>query len=89
MPVSSGDLATRTTRLCQGKDGNPLNEFPMICTSLLQDHGVMCTDKTILVTGYLRGATVMQIISRRSIALPVAVGTMAFTALCYVDIEIR
>ncbi len=35
------------SRTLEGKDGNPLNEFRMICTSLLQNHGVMCTDKAI------------------------------------------
>lgn len=34
------------SRTLEGKEGNPLNEFRMICTSLLQNHGVMCTDKT-------------------------------------------
>src|SRR6266851_1839908 len=33
------------SRTLERKDGNPLNEFRMICTSLLQNHGVMCTDK--------------------------------------------
>jgi hypothetical protein len=35
------------SRTLEGKDGNPLNELRMICTSLLQNHGVMSTDKTI------------------------------------------
>jgi hypothetical protein len=34
------------SRTMEGKDGNPLDEFRMICTLLLQNHGVMCTDKT-------------------------------------------
>jgi hypothetical protein len=34
------------SRTLEGKDGNPLNEFRMICTSILQNHGVMCSDKT-------------------------------------------
>jgi hypothetical protein len=34
-------------RTVEGKDGNLLNELRMICTSLLQNHGVMSTDKTI------------------------------------------
>lgn len=33
-------------RTLEGKDGNPLNEFRMICTSILENHGVMCTNKT-------------------------------------------
>ena len=33
-------------RTLEGKDGNSLNGFRMICTSLLQNHGVMCAGKT-------------------------------------------
>jgi hypothetical protein len=33
-------------RTLEGKDGNALNEFRMICTSILENGGVMCTDKT-------------------------------------------
>jgi hypothetical protein len=32
------------SRTLEGKDGNPLNEFRTICSSLLQNHGVMCPD---------------------------------------------
>jgi hypothetical protein len=35
------------SRTLEGKDGNPLNECRMICTSLLQNHGVLAADKTI------------------------------------------
>jgi hypothetical protein len=34
------------SRTMEGKDGNPLDEFRMICTLLLQNQGVMCMDKT-------------------------------------------
>jgi len=35
------------SRTLEGKDGNPLNECRMICTSLLQNHGVLSADKII------------------------------------------
>jgi hypothetical protein len=35
------------TRAIEGKDGNPLNDVRMICTSILRGAGVLCTDKTI------------------------------------------
>ena len=35
------------TRGLEGKDGNPLNEVRMLCTSLLQHDGVLAADKTI------------------------------------------
>jgi hypothetical protein len=35
------------TRAIEGKDGNPLNEVRMICTSILHGGGVLTADKTI------------------------------------------
>jgi hypothetical protein len=35
------------TRALEGKDGNPLNEVRLLCSSLLSNHGVFCVDKTI------------------------------------------
>jgi hypothetical protein len=35
------------TRAIEGKDGNPLNELRLLCNSILHNHGVLCTDKTI------------------------------------------
>ncbi len=35
------------TRAIEGKDGNPLNEVRMLCTSLLTNHAVLVADKTI------------------------------------------
>ena len=35
------------TRAIEGKDGNPLNEARMLCTSILQNNGVLALDKTI------------------------------------------
>ena len=35
------------TRAIEGKDGNPLNEVRMICTSILRSDGVLCADKTV------------------------------------------
>jgi hypothetical protein len=35
------------TRAIEGKDGNPLNEVRMLCSSILTNHGVLCADKTI------------------------------------------
>jgi hypothetical protein len=35
------------SRTLEKKDGNPLNEVRMVCNSILQNHSVMSTDKTI------------------------------------------
>ena len=35
------------TRAIEGKDGNPLNEVRMLCTSILENSGVLAVDKTI------------------------------------------
>ena len=35
------------THAIEGKDGNPLNEVRMLCTSILQNNGVLAIDKTI------------------------------------------
>ena len=35
------------TRAIEGKDGNPLNEVRMLCTSILTNNGVLAADKTI------------------------------------------
>lgn len=35
------------TRAVEGKDGNPLNEVRMLCSSILQNRGVLAADKTI------------------------------------------
>src|SRR6267143_4710402 len=34
------------SRTLEGKHGNPMNELRMICTSLRENRGVMCTDMT-------------------------------------------
>ena len=35
------------SRTLEGKNGNPLNEVRMLCSSLLEHHGVLTADKTI------------------------------------------
>ena len=35
------------SRTLEGKNGNPLNEVRMLCSSLLEHHGVLAADKTI------------------------------------------
>ncbi|MEO7720026.1 MAG: hypothetical protein ABIY70_27875 [Capsulimonas sp.] len=35
------------SRTLEGKDGNPLNEVRMLCSSVLQNQGVLTADKTI------------------------------------------
>jgi hypothetical protein len=35
------------TRAVEGKDGNPLNEVRMLCSSILGNHGILAADKTI------------------------------------------
>jgi hypothetical protein len=38
------------TRAIEGKDGNPLNEVRMLCTSILEHQAVLTADKTITYT---------------------------------------
>ena len=38
------------THALEGKDGNPLNEVRMLCSSLLTNDGVLAADKTIRYT---------------------------------------
>ena len=41
------DSFLHRSRIMEGKDGNPLNEVRILCTSLLNNGGVMAADKQI------------------------------------------
>ncbi len=57
------------TRGMEGKDGNPLNEVRMLCTSILQNGGRLAADKTIK---YDAGKSVLKIAIGAPIALTAA-----------------
>jgi hypothetical protein len=46
LPVVLDGFFVHRSRTIEGKDGNPLNKCRMICTSFLQNHGVMGADNT-------------------------------------------
>jgi len=74
------------SRTLEGKDGNPLNEFRMICTSLLQNHGVMCTDKANETTKYLSEKSIVKLKIGDEIKLTESAFVAPFTAF-FAEIE--
>jgi hypothetical protein len=47
MVLALDDSFLHRSRQMEGKDGNPLNEVRVLCSSLLTNGGVMATDKQI------------------------------------------
>ena len=47
MVLTLDSYFTHRLRTVEGKDGNPLNEVRVLCASLLENDGVMGSDKTI------------------------------------------
>jgi hypothetical protein len=41
------NLFVNRSRMMEKKDGNPLNEFRIICNSLLNNHGIMGSEKSV------------------------------------------
>jgi hypothetical protein len=42
-------LFVHRLRTVEGKDGNPLNEVRLLCDSMMNNHNIMGTDKTIKI----------------------------------------
>ena len=47
MVLTLDSYFTHRLRTVEGKDGNPLNEVRVLCASILENDGVMGSDKTI------------------------------------------
>src|SRR5215212_7133678 len=47
MVLTLDSYFTHRARTLEGKDGNPLNEVRVLCTSLVQNDGALVADKTI------------------------------------------
>jgi hypothetical protein len=47
MVLTLDSYFTHRARTLEGKDGNPLNEVRVLCTSLVQNGGALAADKTI------------------------------------------
>ena len=47
MMLTLDSYFTHRARQLEGKDGNPLNEVRVLCNAMVQNDGVLATDKTI------------------------------------------
>ena len=79
------DYFVHRLRTKEGKDGNPLNEVRMLCTSILQNGNVLAADKTIK---YRAEQSVLKLELGDEIRLDLA----RFTLLChayFAEIELK